>query len=155
MNKKFKVGNTIYQRSPRHRVGKEIGGQIYLHKNYVQNVVPWAAFKLAEALLPNGFEYKCVMYEPKQNAIRFDEAPDFDTAREPMVGHYVNVYLDILETKSGYSKMIWHHKWMWVKDDYQGFDVDEAYQWSKYWTQHIQHPSGSKRIWEQQIENIK
>lgn len=36
-------------------------------------------------------------------------------------------------TREGDSNNVWHHKWLWVKDDYKGFDVDKAKKWSKLW----------------------
>lgn len=86
--------------------------------------------------------------------IRFDEAPDFDTAREPHPGDFIEVNISTKEIRRGHSDFIWHHKWMWVDDDYTGFDVGESYEWSKQWTQFISHPSGSKKIWESQLSKI-
>lgn len=151
--KKFKVGNTWYQRSKKYGVGKEIGGKLYIHKRYALARIMF--YSEAEQMLPNDFQFNCVMVDwKKPHVIRFDEAPDFDTAREPHPGDFIEVNLDTKEIRKGYSNMIWHHKWMWVDDDYDGFDVNESYEWSKRWTQVITHPSGSKRIWEEQIKNI-
>ena len=41
--------------------------------------------------------------------------------------------LETGEIKEGYSNTIYHHKWLFVKDDYTGFDIDESYEWSKEW----------------------
>lgn len=148
--RKFKVGNTIYQRSKKYGVGKEIGGKIYLHKNYAFKYIPF--YLEAAQLLPNDFTYNCIMVDQKKPySIRFDEAPDFDTEREPHPGDFVEVNLETRKIRRGHSDMIWHHKWMWVDDCYSGFDVDESYNWSKEWTSYITHPSGSRRIWLEQI----
>lgn len=116
-------------------VGKLIGGQIYLHKDYALDVIPKDVWEKALKVLANtnsDFEYNCVMYDAKTGNVRFDEAPDFDTAREPVVGNTLTVKPDGT-TKAGYSKYIWHHKWIWVKNDYQGFDVNESKAWSQKW----------------------
>lgn len=153
MERKFKVGNTTYQRSKKYGVGKEIGGKIYLHKKYAFEVISRADLYNAILLLPADFRYNCLMVDRnKPYIIRFDEAPDFDIAREPHPGDFVEVNIETKEIRCGHSDMIWHHKWMWVGDDYRGFDVEESYQWSKEWTKHITHPSGSKRVWEEQIK---
>ena len=35
-----------------------------------------------------------------------------------------------------------------MKDDYKGFDVDEAYNWSKEWSQKISNPDGWSYKWD-------
>ena len=150
--KKFKVGSTTYQRSRKYGVGKEIGGKIYVHMNYFHLVISPDTFLDAANQLPYGFVFNCMMIDLKKNVIRFDEAPDFDSAREPHPGDFIEVNLSTKEIRRGHSDMIWHHKWMWVADDYKGFDVNESYEWSKRWTQVITHPSGSKRVWGRQLK---
>lgn len=153
MERKFKVGKTTYQRSRKYGVGKEICGKWYVHKDYGFNLIYYC--RDAEELLPPGFKYNCLMVDRNRPyVIRFDEAPDFDTAREPHPGDFIEVNVSTKEIRRGHSDFIWHHKWMWVDDDYTGFDVGESYEWSKKWTRFISHPSGSKRIWEQQLSKI-
>ena len=154
MECKFKVGNTTYQRSKRYGVGKEIGGKIYVHKNYYSLVISPNQFFEAASLLPYGFVFNCLMIDKKKSTIRFDEAPDFDTAREPHPGDSIEINLITKEIRKRHSDFIWHHKWMWVDDDYAGFDVDESYRWSQQWTKIIHNPSGSQRIWGKQLNSI-
>ena len=60
-------------------------------------------------------------------------SPNFDTEDEPTVGNYTNVNMDKDTLKTGNSNSIWHHKWVWVMDDYPGFDVQESIERSKRW----------------------
>lgn len=116
-------------------VGKQMASQIYLHKNYVSDVIPKDVWEHALKVLKDtnsDFQYNCVMYDTKTGNVRFDEAPDFDTAREPIVGDTLTVKPDGT-TKRGHSNYIWHHKWIWVKNDYKGFDVNESKAWSQKW----------------------
>lgn len=154
MEKKFKVGNTTYKRS-KYGIGKEIGGKIYVHKNYFNHIIDVETYHKAVNQLPCGFTFNCLMIDKKKSIVRFDEAPDFDTEREPHPGDFIEVNLETMETRKGHSDMIWHHKWMWVDDDYKGFDVEASYEWSRRWTQIITHPSGSRKVWETQIGNAK
>lgn len=155
MERKFKVGNTTYHRSKRYGVGKEIGDKIYVHKNYADRIINKKDLAKAMILLPEYFSYNCIMIDKnKPYTIRFDEAPDFDTAREPQVGDFIEIDFNEFLVREGHSNFIWHHKWMWVDDDYDGFDVNESYEWSKKWTGVITHPSGSKRVWDEQTKNI-
>lgn len=155
MERKFKVGNTVYQRSKKYGVGKEIGGKIYIHKNYFYRILDIDTYVKAVNQLPCDFKFNCVMIDRNKSIIRFDEAPDFDVAREPHPGDFIEIKLLTMETRKGHSDFIWHHKWMWVMDDYHGFDVEESYKWSTEWTKRITHPSGSKKIWEMQISENK
>ena len=150
--RKFRVGNTTYRRSNLFGVGKYIGGKIYVHKDYALEVVDHIIYSLAKTCIPTDFEFNCIVVDYKKETIRFDEAPDFNTAREPHPGDFYEVNCDTWKVRSGHSDSIWHHKWMWVKDDYKGFDVDESYKWSKEWTQRITNPSGSKNVWNKQLD---
>lgn len=141
-------------------VGKDIGGQLYFHKNYVndliqQGVIPQEVYDEAIELLPDDFEYNTIMYDYKAHPdrIRFDSAPNFDTAREPYPGNYMTVDTSTGEVKPGKNFQIWHHKWQWVKDDYEGFDVDESYDWSREWLQSITSPSGQIQKWNQALRD--
>jgi poly(A) polymerase len=116
-------------------VGKRVGYQVYVHKKYAAEIIPAEPLKLASELLTRikpEFRFNSVMWNMKTNEIRFDEAADFDAAREPHVGKYISVYPNGT-IREGQSNSIWHHKWLWVKDDYEGFDVDEAKKWSIMW----------------------
>lgn len=155
MERKFKVGSTTYQRCKKYGVGKEIGGKIYVHKKYAYKVIDPDVFFDAADQLPDDFTFNCLVVDNKKHIIRFDQAPDFDTEREPHPGDFIEVSLDTKRMRRGHSDYIWHHKWMWVDDDYEGFDVNESYKWSKKWTSIITHPSGIKYIWLNQISSIK
>ena len=148
------LNGSVIKRS-RYGVGKDIGGQIYLHKNYATDVIPADVWEKALSIVPKDFAYNTVMYDSKKpNEVRFDEAPDFDTAREPHPGQMlkVNVTDGTATPAKGNGNMIWHHKWLWVKNDYTGFDVEESYNWSKRWLEKISNPSGSLRVWNEALE---
>jgi len=118
---------------------------IFAHKNYAADIMPQETYDKAEQIAQqNGFEFNCINYDPrKPNIVRLDQAPDFDTAREPITGDWIKVDTDTGQiVGKGHSDQIWHHKWLWVKDDYQGFDVNQAFDWSKQWSQHISNPDG-------------
>jgi len=135
-------------------VGKDIGGQLYVHKNYANEVIPSELLDSGAKQLPKDFKYNTIMWDRRNNIIRFDSAPGFDTEREPIVGDYVVVFPNgtLREGKSNY---IWHHKWLWVKDDYKGFNVSEAINWSKEWLSKLQEPaSGKLEKWKEQLNAI-
>ena len=156
------VGSTLktYKGSPikrsKYGVGKEIGGDIYLHKSYADDVVPADIMDNAEDMLDeydSSFTYNCIRYSPKTGAVSFQEAPDFDTAREPIVGDYITVFPDGT-IKTGHSNYIWHHKWLFVKNDYKGFDVQKSWEWSKKWLSTLQETADGNGIarWNAQLK---
>lgn len=125
---------SVVKRS-KYGVGKQMGSQVYLHKDYVSDVIPKKVWENALKVLSDAdsdFEYNCVMYDTKTGNVRFDEASDFDESREPIVGDTITVKPDGT-VKRGHSNYIWHHKWLWVKNDYQGFDVNQSKAWSNKW----------------------
>jgi hypothetical protein len=135
-------------------VGKRIGDRIYVHRLYAPLVIPAEALRRAQEALGRlhpGHQYACVMYSLATGAVRFDEAPDFDSAREPRVGRHVTVFRGGA-TKAGTSDNIWHHKFCWVLDSYPGFDVEASRQWSRKWTARLPEPAlGTKAAWEEQL----
>lgn len=147
---------SVIKRSSKYGVGKEIGGQIYFHKNYVDDICP-NLYELAKDILEEeypDFKYNCLMYDKKKpDTLRFDEAPDFDSAREPMPGTMLSVDTSNGKIIKRYSPQIWHHKWLWVKDDYKGFDVEESYEWSKKWLEKISSPSGYIDKWKAELKD--
>lgn len=130
----------------------ESGSQVYLHKEYAYDVVPKAIYDSAVTMLKDkypDFEWNTIMYlhTNERDVVRFDEAPDFDTAREPIPGDQISVNVtdgsvsDIVN-----SQQIWHHKWLWVKNDYDGFDVSESWNWSKLWLSVIRDTKNTNEL---------
>ena len=143
------------QRSRKYGVGKEIGGDIYVHKDYADEVVPAEILEACEEALDyyySDFLYNCIRYSPATQSVSFQEAPDFDTAREPLVGKYITVFYDPdkepkdFKFNIGHSNYIWHSKWLWVRNDYTGFDVREAWKWSKKWLSTLKEKSDGNGI---------
>jgi len=138
----------------KNNVGKDIGGQIYVHKNYAQEVIPNDILKHGLKHVPKDFKYNSIMWDKNRNIIRFDSVKNFDSEREPVVGDYIAVLPDG-STKQGKSPYIWHHKWLWVKDDYTGFNVPESIAWSKEWLSKLNEPaSGKLEKWNEQLRQV-
>ena len=136
-------------------VGKQVGPQLYVHKRYAARVIPPnildRGLKVLQRDHPD-FKFNTLMLDAESNVIRFDEAPDFDTAREPHVGKVIAVFPDNT-TRVGQSNSIWHHKWLWVMDDYDGFDVDESKKWSELWLSKVPEVAkGTDRTWQAQLQ---
>ena len=146
------------------KIGKVIGGQIYVHKDYVDSPllkreIPLSWYKLAVSKLPPDFDYTVVRYDLKDGSIAFISSPDFDTADEPTVGTSIKVTRDgnVKVTKPLADPWIWHHKWEWVGDDYSGFDVEQSKARSEKWKsivgvdKAVSSRIGKKSYWDREI----
>ena len=121
------------RRSRKYGVGKEIGGAIYLHRAYEPAL--GRGVERAKSLIPSDFQYTIVKQNLATGAISFIDSPDFDTAPEPTVGDTWIVRADGTTRfrKQAADRYLYHHKWLMVGDDYQGFDVRESQRRSRAW----------------------
>lgn len=121
----------------RNKVGKRVGNKIYVHWSYAGEIIPNDVLLHAYRVMQDcGYMtscFNCLRYDLKTEEVTFQECPWFDEQREPMVGNYVTVAPNSHYIKTGFTQAIFHHKWLWVMDDYEGFDVADSKQWSKYW----------------------
>lgn len=85
--------------------------------------------------------------------VRFDTCSGFDTDECPIVGKlfYVDTSTGIISF--GFTSQIYHHKWLFCKEDYDGFDVQASYEFSKLWLSKFDEPaSGYIDKWQQQLK---
>lgn len=144
----------------KHGVGKSIGGEIYFHKDYATDIVPEDILEYTTQVLHDtypDFNYNCMKYDPKRNRIAFQECPDFNNAREPVVGDWVAVEVGedgSYKLSKGHSNYIFHHKWIWVDNNYSGFDVKKSWEWSKKWLNTLKETSDGNGIerWNAQLD---
>lgn len=139
-------------------VGKQMGSKIYFHKSVWNKIVPEDVWNRAlEVLEINKLKliwFQTVCYDFKQpNIVRFDTCPGFNSHEEPMVGRMFFVDINIGIVTDKYNNQIYHHKWLWVTEDYEGFDVQESYEWSKLWLSKLpEMASGRPYLWEEQLK---
>ena len=127
-------------------VGKLMGDDLYFHKNYVSEYIDPDFYNKAKSLLPKGFNFNIIKYNEKYGTISFIDSPDFDSSDEPIVGDSYKVSTDgrITFTRKKAIPQIYHHKWLFVKDDYKGFDVEESKERSKEWLEYSDRINMSK-----------
>jgi hypothetical protein len=115
-------------------VGKFIGGDLYVHKS-AMDVLPIKELELAESKLPEDFEYEIVKYNASKGSFSFIGSPDWNTANEPIVGdsYKVSSSGEVTITRQKADPQIYHHKWNFVRDNYDGFDVRQSIQRSIDW----------------------
>ncbi|TWT50973.1 hypothetical protein Pla22_37160 [Rubripirellula amarantea] len=121
------------KRSKTFNVGKDIGGAVYMHRSYMDLLpgVVAECFKLIE----HKMQFSVVKYAEKTETVSFIESSDFDLVDEPTVGEFATVTFGgkVKRRKRLSDPYIYHHKWLFVKDDYVGFDVEESKQRSLAW----------------------
>jgi hypothetical protein len=149
---------TVIERYARTGVGKRVGSKLYFHYAYVSNVAAvfpkfldrWALANVAFRRFTN-WKFSCVRLDLKTMDVRFDEAPDFDTAREPHVGRTFT-FFNTGHHAEGHSNALFHHRWLWVRPTYVPFDPAESRRWSaKYSSLIASAPSGSARVFARQL----
>ena len=110
---------------------------IYFHKNYV-HLFPQ---KLQDAIkfLPKHLEFNIIKYNSKDDTVSFIFSPDFDEVYHPTIVQSAKMDLNnngkplkIYRYKSNLK--IYHHRWLFVQDDYKGFDVKKDKKWSALWS---------------------
>lgn len=145
---------SLPRRSLRYGVGKEIAGKVYVHRDY--------AFRLgsdvaaAASRLPDDYEYDVVKYDTRSGTVSFISSPDFDAAEEPTVGESIAVSLGAaIQRRSQLADPhVYHHKWLFVADDYAGFDVSASKRRSEAWLalDNVDKSRiGTKSYWEEHV----
>lgn len=121
------------KRSTRFGVGKDIGGAVYVHRSYI-DMLPAAANECF-GFLDDETQFTVVKYAEKAETVSFIQSPEFDVSSEPEVGDLVTVTFGgkVTRRKRLSDPYIYHHKWLFVKDDYLGFDVNESRERSVSW----------------------
>lgn len=152
---------------------KKIGGCIYMHismrtnvEEKIKNMIEDAEKVFRKVIgIKDFMEVEIVKIDVKNNKVSFIKSPDWDTAREPLVGDAYMIDLNedaplrkrtVKITKS--KGQIYHHKWMFVADDYQGFDIEESKKWSEKWQsvipaeKGIKSRIGYKKYWDEYLK---
>lgn len=142
------------KRSKNFGVGKEIGGNVYVHKQYEELL--GSVISTAKNQLEDDFDYAVIKLNLQTRAVTFIVSPDFDTAPEPELGAYVLIREDgsVMKRAKLSDPYIYHHKWLMVKDDYAGFDVSESRQRSSLWLSLADVDKtriGRKSFWESNV----
>lgn len=139
-------------------VGKTVGSKIYIHINSRFGIIPSDVWNKAmdiiikKCMSPCWFNTLCYDLK-KPNVIRFDFCDGFYTEREPVVGQMVYVDTETGNVWNKYNSQVYHHKWLWVPQGFDGFDVQKSYEWSKHWLSKLpETASGYQHKWKEQLE---
>jgi len=131
--------------------GKKMGNDVYIHRNY-ESYLPSDILLENKKLLPKDFNYTIVKWNKKDNSMSFIESKDFDISDEPIVDNSYKVGDGNIRFRFKPKRdQIYHHKWMFVKPDYKGFNYDESKLRSLSWYKKYDYDSrmiGYKDYWD-------
>src|SRR5690554_1779343 len=101
------------ERSKKYGVGKEIGGNIYVHKKYAHLVIPSSVIKSFKNKIPKSFKFTIIKFNYKKNQISFIECKNFDKRHEPEIGDvWVVSGAKVKKFSPPKDPWIYHHKWL-------------------------------------------
>lgn len=127
--------SSIYEARERNP-GKLIGGELYVHKDH-EDRLPQEELEKAKSYLPQEHlnSYNIVKHNKKLGTFSFIHSPDFDTSDEPISGDSYKVTPEgrVSITKQKKDPQIYHHKWQWVSDNSNRFDVEASKRRSEAW----------------------
>lgn len=128
---------SIPQRDKEYGIGKIMGHDLYIHKTY-EDILPQDVLINAKKILNEkiqNFDYTIIKYNKKTGTLSFIQSPDFDTHDEPIVGNIVRIQTngEMKTMKQKKDPQIYHHKWNFVSNDYNGFNVKESIERSISW----------------------
>lgn len=115
--------------------GRILGTRWQAHASHVKDIVPSVvlanAKRAAEEFCPailrihNAFHFNLA-----DQSLSFDYSPDFDFSDEPVLAASFTVHADGTSQfiPINMDPIIWPHKWLWVTDEYTGFDVKQSMQ---------------------------
>lgn len=145
---------TLPKRSKKYGVGKDIGGCVYVHRTYESELGD--NVDEAKKHLPDGFAYTVVKLNSKDGTVSFIRCSGFDEQDEPEIEDVVTVRSDgeVLQRKQPSDRYIYHHKWLFVRDDYEGFNVEASKERSRRILDlaDVNHRRiGKKSYWEENV----
>lgn len=117
------------------RIGKRIGNNLYIHRSAFDTLTDEEVNLVLDKkkYISQDFRYEIIRINLKEQLVAFIQSEDWDIASEPMVGDSWSVDCNNKVKLKRACGQIYHHKWLFVKNDYEGFDVEESKKWSERW----------------------
>ena len=149
----------LEKRHSKYGVGKRMGPDVYMHKTYLKDLPADVRKTIETAKLPENFSYEIIKYNEKTGQVSLIESPDWNEISEPTTGDSFIIKPDgttkLHKAPSDpVKRMVYHHKWLFVKDDYAGFDVAESRMRSRIWKALPNvdvRRIGQRQYWETQV----
>lgn len=114
-----------------------MGNSIWAHVSYAAELVPNELYACAINHSELNFTPTVFRYDICASSVALFECSGFNESNEPVIGRSLLVKAngDARLTEQPENPLVYHHKWLFVKDDYQGFDVSRSKSRSLQWKQ--------------------
>ena len=110
---------------------KHVGTAYYVHKSNVSELIKKVVPKELQPdfyCLLHSIDYAYAIIKYDGNNVTFISSPDFLTVHEPLVGYCYryreNEWKKPPKVRKDF-KRVYHHRWMFVASDFDGFDVEK------------------------------
>ena len=129
--------------------GRYFDRSVYVHRDYASLIPHKIDMNVVAARakeLPFDFRFDLIRYDRTSNPnfvdVTFIQCQEFDLYRDPVMGDSWSIKgpgsKERWEKKNKFTPMkkdphVYHHKWMYVPQNYGGFSWNEAYAWSEEW----------------------
>lgn len=137
-------------------VGKRMGNYLYIHRKYVYLINPDLADEIEK--IPFDFNLVKIDLTDTTTEVTVINCVEFDTVHEPRVGKVTKFVKDnrVGIFEKSYDYLVYHHKWMFVTDDYDGFDVKESKARSEEWMKYEppRNKIGYRHFWIDFLETV-
>lgn len=117
---------------------KKVGTAMYVHKSALNQLIEKISFEdfqrilsYSDLLKKENFDYTIIKYD--KGNISFIESNDWDKENEPSVGNSWCFHMDNTRKFVKSSGKIYHCKYLFVNEDYDGFDIEKAKERAKLW----------------------
>jgi len=125
-------------------VGRYFDASVYVHKDFahlIPHKIDMSVLERAINLLPKDFTYDLIRYDRYLQNVSFIQVHNFDTDNDPVQGDswYIKSDWKLSRgdthrfTSAKKDPQIYHHKWVYVPENYSGFNWQDAFQWSERW----------------------
>lgn len=127
----------MYKAIRKLKAGKIMMNCLYIHKSAIHTLNGQdMKLYLNKLKYVTDFEYDIIKINYKTSVVSFVQSSDWDSSDEPTVGDMITVQADNTIRYNKSRNLIYHHKWMFVEDNYTGFDVEASKRRSEYWMNH-------------------
>ena len=156
-------------------VGKEAGPYIYVYRDYEEAYGDEAMGLLEDALLmidPDlSHSYNVLAYDKRSGNFLFSQSPDFLYSHEPYIwlqqrANPLTGEVATLREHGPENPLIYHHKWMFVADDFDDFVPVDPSRWDSgleesrarsvewkqlYLPRSVENRIGRRRYWDDNV----
>lgn len=116
---------------------KKVGYAVYAHKSNIKEFlenIPTEDLSFVCSILSLDFcEYDIVKYDKKTGNVSLIRCSTWNSLNEPIVEDSFCFNTDYSYKVIKGGTKVYHNKWMFVSEDYKGFDVNKAKERTKIW----------------------